>query len=290
MNHDLTDEELAHYQALIIEHTKRLRVLEIQAAQFGLHTPPYIHIELEAVREQIQLLQQAFERAQAQKQQAKLLDDKSNAPIRVLIADDQRLFALGIAALLTAAKFTEVSGVVNNGRETIEFVETTPVDIILMDINMPYVDGLSATKEILFKYPNIRVIMLTVSMDDDDIFSAMKAGASGYLLKNLEPHVLYDALRLVYQGSTIFGGDIATRMIDFFSEIQHSKEEALFPQLDDQEFEILRHITTGANDREIAQALLINEQEVKLKTAVILHKLHLTDRIQHRLAEVSETT
>jgi DNA-binding NarL/FixJ family response regulator len=143
-------------------------------------------------------------------------------PLRVLIADDHPLFRNGMRALLDADPDTEIAGEATTGEEAVVLAATLQPDVILMDIQMPGISGIEATRQILHSSPHIRILVVTMFEDDQSVFTAMRAGARGYVLKGVRPEDMLRAIQAVGSGEAIFSPSIATRMLDFFSGLQPS--------------------------------------------------------------------
>jgi DNA-binding NarL/FixJ family response regulator len=163
-------------------------------------------------------------------------------------------------------------------------------DVILMDINMPNRDGLEATKIIKREMPHVQVVMLTVSDDDDDLFEAIKYGAKGYLLKDLEPERLFDLLESVRQGEAAISGPIATRILEEIKQPDRATTRAAetVDELTPREVEVLEQVVTGATNKDIAETLHITENTVKIHLRNILEKLQVQNRIQAAVQAVRE--
>ena len=202
--------------------------------------------------------------------------------LRILLVDDHILFRKGMSALLSARPDLQVVGEAGNGQEAVSAARDTLPDIILMDINMPVSDGLEATRNIKREMPHVKIVMLTVADDDQNLFEAIKSGAQGYLLKNLEPHQLYDMLERVSKGEAPLSGAIAARIIKEFSRPSPatSEEPKILDELTPRELTILQQVSEGKSNREIAADLVISENTVKIHLRNILEKLHLHNRIQ----------
>lgn len=204
--------------------------------------------------------------------------------IRVLIVDDHALFRDGVNAILKAAPDIEVVGEAANGQEALQKVEALLPDVILMDIQMPDMTGLEATKRILRTFPEMGVIMITMLEDDDFLFAAMRAGARGYVLKGADKAEMLRSIRAVAQGEAIFGPAIANRLADFFRQVNASAMQndnaKVFPDLTDREHEILELIALGRNNREIASHLHITIKTVSNHISNIYNKLQVADRAQ----------
>ena len=169
-------------------------------------------------------------------------------PIRVVIADDHNLFRVGMRTFLSAFDDIELVGEASTGKETLQIATELQPDVILMDIQMPDINGIDATRKILRMSPHIGVVMLTMFKDDDSLFMAMRAGARGYVLKGADQQVVLRAIRGIANGECLFSPEIATRMMKFFATLQPSVPEEIFPELTAREREVLsklhRVITT----------------------------------------------
>ena len=204
-------------------------------------------------------------------------------PIRVLIVDDQQLVRDGIKALLEIKDDFSIIGTAANGQEAIDILKNTPADIILMDIRMPGMGGIEATREIRKKDTGIRIIMLTTFNNDDYIVKAIQAGANGYLLKDIPKDDLAEAIRLSYRGVSQFSSDTIGMLVehDLLRDADSSDEPAEeLSMLNEKEYEILCMIAKGYSNREIAEMLFFTEGTVKNYVSKILNTLHLRDRVQ----------
>jgi len=203
-------------------------------------------------------------------------------PIRVLLTDDHVLFRKGLASLIDPLGDMEVVGEAGDGREALERARELMPDLILMDIHMPGWDGLKATRLIKEEMPYVKIVMLTISDDDKDLFEAIKSGAEGYLLKDIEPVELFEMLRGVYRGEAPVSGLTAARILDEFARLAQktspvpSSGESLTPR----EREVLQYVAQGATNKEIASQLFIAENTAKNHLRNILAKLHLQNRVQ----------
>lgn len=202
--------------------------------------------------------------------------------LRILLVDDHVLFRKGIAALLSTEQDLQVVGEAGDGLEALEIARDTLPDVILMDIGMPKCDGLEATRRIKREMPHVRIVMLTVSDDDTHLFEAIKSGAQGYLLKNLEPYQLYDLLESISRGEAPLSGVIAAKILKEFTQPTQDtvQERVSIEELTAREVNVLQLVTDGKTNREIAEALFITENTVKIHLRNILDKLHLKNRIQ----------
>lgn len=202
--------------------------------------------------------------------------------LRILLVDDHVLFRKGVAALLARRPEMEVVGEASDGLEAITAAREIIPDLILMDINMPKCDGLEATRMIKRELPHAKIVILTVSDDDQNLFEAIKSGAQGYLLKDLEPTKLYDLLESVSRGEAPLSGVVAAKILKEFA--RPNKDPAPMPEMIDEltprETDILQLVVDGKTNKEIAASLFITENTVKIHLRNILEKLHLQNRIQ----------
>ena len=202
--------------------------------------------------------------------------------IRVLLVDDHPLFRKGIASLLSSEPGFEVLGEASNGQEAIEKARDLMPDVILMDISMPGVNGLEATQRIKQEIPYVRIVILTVSDEDQNLFEAIKSGAQGYLLKKIEPQTLFQTLRGVLEGEAPLSRVMATKLLAEFARQRRTASEPRTPSatLTEREKEVLGLLAAGKTNKEIAGALGIAENTVKNHLKNILEKLHLENRVQ----------
>ena len=200
--------------------------------------------------------------------------------IRVLIADDQVITRQGLRTLLSATPGIEVIGEAANGAEVIELAASLQPDVILMDLKMPGINGIDATRHILHTSPHIQVLVVTMFDDDDSVFAAMRAGAHGYILKDATQHELVRAIRAVHQGEAIFSPAIAKRLIRYFAALPSTASALAFPELTDREREVLRLIAQGESNAAIAGQLVLSLKTVRNHVSNILSKLQVADRAQ----------
>ncbi len=200
-------------------------------------------------------------------------------PLRILLADDHPLFRHGLAALLKGTPDLAVVGEATTGDEAVALAGSLQPDLVLMDIRMPGVNGIEATRRILAARPATRVLVVTMFEDDASVFTAMRAGARGYILKDADKDEMLRAIRAVGSGEAIFSPAIATRMIEFFAAPRPAAGEA-FPDLTEREREILDLMAQGLNNVEIAQRLVLSHATVRNYVSSIFSKLQVADRAQ----------
>jgi len=201
-------------------------------------------------------------------------------PIRVFIADDHPFYREGVRTMLSVAPDIEIVGEAASGDETIRQVESLQPDVILMDLKMPGVNGIEATRRILHTSPHIGVLVLTMFEADESVFAAMRAGARGYLLKDADQDELIRAIKAVGRGEAIFSPAIAERLIHYFAALRPAATNLAFPELTDREHEILHLIAQGHNNIAIAERLLIHTKTVQNHVSNIFSKLQVADRAQ----------
>jgi DNA-binding NarL/FixJ family response regulator len=202
--------------------------------------------------------------------------------LRILLVDDHVLFRKGVAALLSRRESMQVVGEAGDGLEAIKAAEEIIPDVILMDIEMPKCDGLEATRRIKREMPHVKIVILTVSDDDQNLFEAIKSGAQGYLLKDLEPYQLYDLLESISRGEAPLSGVVAAKILKEFTKPSQDPSQAqdVVDPLTSREIDILELVVEGKTNKEIAYDLNISENTVKIHLRNILDKLHLQNRIQ----------
>jgi DNA-binding NarL/FixJ family response regulator len=200
--------------------------------------------------------------------------------VRVLLVDDHAVFRAGLASLLRAWGF-QVVGQAGNGDEAILRARDLEPDLVFMDILMPLRNGLEATRAIKAELPGIKIVMLTVSDDEQDLFEAIKSGAEGYLLKNLPEEEFTDLVERVRHGEPAISPGLARKLLGEFARLKESRGHTEgADDLSDREREVLEHLARGATNREIAGALVISENTVNFHVRNILGKLHLRNRAQ----------
>jgi RNA polymerase sigma factor (sigma-70 family) len=201
-------------------------------------------------------------------------------PLRVLIADDHLLFRDGLRALLESAADMELSGEAMTGQEVVERAARLLPDVIIMDIQMPGMSGIEATRLISHASPHIGILVVTMFEEDHLVFAAMRAGARGYVLKGANHAEMLRAIRAVGNHEAIFSPAIATRLMEYFSQMRPTTLPQVFPELSEREREILDLITQGYKNAEIAQRLVLSEKTVRNHVSNIFSKLQVADRAQ----------
>jgi DNA-binding NarL/FixJ family response regulator len=211
--------------------------------------------------------------------------------IRVLLVDDHALFRRGLLLVLESEDGIEVVGEAEDGEEAIRKAEELAPDVVLMDVRMPRVSGIQATQRLAESLPTTRIIVLTVSDEEDDLYEAIKAGATGYLLKEISIEEVADAVRAVMQGQTLISPSMASKLIQEFNALAKradEKQQVPAPKLTDRELEVLKLVAQGLTNREIADQLYISENTVKNHVRNILEKLHLHSRMEAVVYAVRE--
>ncbi len=206
--------------------------------------------------------------------------------ISILLADDHTLFRDGLASLLSQRPNLQVAGGAADGEEAVRMARELMPDLVLMDVRMPRVGGLEATRQIKREMPDMCVLMLTMSEDDQDLFEAIKSGAQGYLLKNTPPDELYRLIESVFEGEAPISGLMAAKMLGEFKHgtiTATTADQVVVENLTDREMDVLYRVADGMTNREIADTLSISENTVKKHLRNILAKLHLQNRVQAAL-------
>ena len=197
--------------------------------------------------------------------------------MKIVIVDDHVLFREGLAAIIRSESDIEIVGQAGTVREAIEIVQGLRPDMVLMDFGLPDGTGADATRAILQEHPDCKVVFLTMSEQDEDLFTAIRSGAKGYLLKNMRPAKLVSSLKSVQQGESAISRAMTLRLME---ELARTKEppRGIEPTLTRRELEVLRELASGCSNQEIAERLFISENTVKYHVHSILEKLGLTDR------------
>ena len=208
-------------------------------------------------------------------------------PVRVLLVDDQALFREALATLLEVRAEIEVVGEAGNGVEALDRVPALRPDVVLMDLHMPVLDGIGATRRLRVEHPDVRVLALTTFDDDEDVFAALRAGAVGYLLKVVSSERLVEALLAAARGESVLQPSVAAKVVARFARMADDeaapRAQPLVVPLSDRELEVLRLLGDGSSNREIATALFLAEGTVKNHVTNVLAKLGARDRTQAAL-------
>jgi DNA-binding NarL/FixJ family response regulator len=204
-------------------------------------------------------------------------------PIRILLVDDQSLFREGLRTLLSLQADFAMVGEAGNGDEAVRLAERLAPNVVLMDMHMPVLDGVAATRRLREIAPAIRVIALTTFDDDEYVFEALRAGAVGYLLKDTASDKLFEAIRAAARGESFLQPSIAAKVVAEFSRMAAPKPAPLVEPLSDREIEIVKMLAAGASNKEIGTALFITEGTVKNHVTSIFGKLGVRDRTQAAL-------
>jgi DNA-binding NarL/FixJ family response regulator len=205
-------------------------------------------------------------------------------PIRVLLADDHRLFRQGIRQICEILGGFEVVGEAENGQEAVDAARKLQPDVILMDINMPLLDGVQATSIITRNNPRSRVIVLTMYRQDQYVFEAIKAGARGYLLKDSDEQELLDTVHAVHRGEALIDPSLATRVLDEFRRLSRTTvDEDTVESLTAGEMEVLRLVAQGTDNKAIGEQLSLSESTIANRLSTIYQKLHVNNRTQAAL-------
>lgn len=199
-------------------------------------------------------------------------------PTRILIVDDHTLFRDGLSAVFASRNDIEVVGQTGHGVHAMQLAEELLPDVILMDIQMPDLNGIEATRRIVHTNPHIGIIIVTMFDDDDSVFEAMKAGAKGYILKGADQEEMLRAIEAVARGEALFGPPIAQRLMKFFAGMRPNTSSTLFPELTEREREVLTLLAHGHNNSEIANRLVISIKTVRNHVSNIFSKLQVADR------------
>ena len=215
----------------------------------------------------------------------------SDEPIRVLIVDDHALFRRGLVMVLEQEKDIDLVGEAGDGAEAVNIAQDTMPDVVLMDVRMPRRGGIEATSQIKAIAPHTKILMLTISDEEADLYDAIKAGASGYLLKEISIDEVANAIRQVHAGQSMISPSMASKLLTEFATMVKKTDEkpaAAQPRLTEREMEVLRLVAKGRNNRDIAKELFISENTVKNHIRNILEKLHLHSRMQAVVYAVRE--
>jgi DNA-binding NarL/FixJ family response regulator len=215
-------------------------------------------------------------------------------PIRVLIADDHALFRRGLEMVLQGEAGLDLVGQASDGQEAVELAGEVVPDVVLMDIRMPKITGIEAARQMKEVAPSAKIVMLTISDEEEDLFEAIRAGASGYLLKDIPLDELADSVRAVHGGQSLINPSMAGKLLTEFATLARRDSEdepakhAPAPKLTDREMEVLRLVARGLNNRDIAKELFISENTVKNHVRNILEKLQIHSRMEAVMIAVRE--
>ena len=216
-------------------------------------------------------------------------DNMAGDAIRVLICDDHALFRRGLIMVLESEEGIEVVAEAEDGADAIRKASDFAPDVVLMDVRMPKVNGIEATRAIADVAPAAKILMLTVSDEEDDLYEAVKAGATGYLLKEISIEEVADAIRAVVTGQSLISPSMASKLLLEFTNLARQAEERMVvPRLTDRELQVLRLVARGMSNREAAEELFISENTVKNHVRNILEKLHLHSRMEAVVYAVRE--
>ena len=207
-----------------------------------------------------------------------------NETVRVLLVDDQQLLRLAYRMLIDAAPDLRVAGEAGDGHEALRLIAQDPPDVVLMDVRMPRMDGIEATEQIAAHHPQVKVLVLTTFDLDEYAFAAFRAGASGFVLKNIEPDLLMDAIRTIASGDAVVAPRVTRQLIDAYArqppEECAAVEDPRLSLLTPREREVLLEVAQGLSNTEIADKLVLSESTIKTHVGRILPKLGLRDRVQ----------
>ncbi|MFB3739031.1 MAG: response regulator [Candidatus Velamenicoccus archaeovorus] len=211
--------------------------------------------------------------------------------LRVLVVDDHALFRRGLQMVLEQEPDLQLVGEASDGNEAVQKAQELMPDVILMDVRMPKRSGIEATTQIKDLLPHVKILMLTISDEEADLYEAIKAGASGYLLKEIPIEEVADAIRSVWAGQSRISPSMASKLLNEFASMSKGtpdKPQVPAPRLTDREMEVLNLVAKGMNNRDIAKQLYISENTVKNHIRNILEKLHLHSRMEAVVYAVRE--
>jgi DNA-binding NarL/FixJ family response regulator len=203
-----------------------------------------------------------------------------HTPIRVLVADDHRFFRDGLRALLDSAQDLELVGEAGDGEEVVAQAAVLHPDVILMDLQLPKINGVEATRRILTSQPKVNVLVLTMFEDTDTVLAAMRAGARGYILKDTDEEALLRSVRAVASGEALFGPGVAERIMRYLAEATPSTGRAAFPELTEREREVLSLLALGLSNQELADRMGISLKTARNHVSNILGRLQVADRTE----------
>lgn len=201
-----------------------------------------------------------------------------DTPLRVVVADDHPMFLRGLQAALTSTTDVELVGTATTGQQAIDLAHEHHPDVVLMDLHMPDVNGIEATRRICSTQPGAAVLVLTMSNDDDSVFAAVRAGARGYLLKGVDEQELLRAVFAVADGEAVFGPGVAQRVLEYLTAAPTRTRDRSFPQLTDRERDVVELIAQGLGNHAIAMRLGLSPKTVMNYVSNVFAKIHVTDR------------
>lgn len=200
--------------------------------------------------------------------------------IRVLIADDHPTFRRGLGALLASLDGVELAGEAADGEAAVELAGTLRPDVVVMDLNMPGIGGIEATRQIVAAHPAVAVLALTMLDEDESVFAAMRAGARGYVVKGADTDDVLRALESVARGDAVFGPAVAGRVLSYLTRPLSARDPMLFPELSEREREVLELMARGLSNGEIARRLVLSPKTVRNHVSNVFGKLQVTDRAE----------
>jgi DNA-binding NarL/FixJ family response regulator len=203
-----------------------------------------------------------------------------STPLRVLLAEDHPVFRMGMRALLDSLPAAEVVGEASDGEQAVQLAAECQADVVVMDLNMPGVNGVEATRRIVTARPETGVVVLTMSEDDESVFAAMRAGARGYLVKGSDTEEVIRAIAAVGSGEAIFGPSVAQRILLFLTRPLSAHDQLVFPELSGREREVLDLLATGRANADIARQLFLSPKTIRNHVSSIFTKLQVADRSQ----------
>ena len=209
--------------------------------------------------------------------------------IRVLICDDHALFRRGLIMVLESEEGIEVVAEAEDGDDAVRKAEESAPDVVLMDVRMPKMSGIEATRAIAEAVPSAKILMLTVSDEEEDLYEAVKAGATGYLLKEISIEEVANAIRAVVTGQSLISPSMASKLLSEFNSLsKKAQQQLMVPRLTDRELQVLKLVAQGMSNREVSTELFISENTVKNHVRNILEKLHLHSRMEAVVYAVRE--
>ena len=200
--------------------------------------------------------------------------------IRVLVVDDHPTFRRGLTALFDSVENVELVGEASDGEKALALTAELLPDVVVMDLNMPGINGVEATRRIVAAHPTIAVLVLTMLDEDDSVFAAMRAGARGYVVKGADTEDVLRALASVARGDAVFGPAVASRVLSYLTRPLSARDPLLFPELSDREREVLTLIARGSTNSEIARTLVVSPKTVRNHVSNIFSKLQVSDRAE----------